>query len=166
MPEHLPFPVETIGWNDMTELERDFFCFQDEYLPLPDTHASQIRRIRPDDARRIWEWLGPSIPQGWPELKPDFTHRTEFELDSENFNSSDGVQIVRQWLHERGIPYSNDVFLVYEANRIIQMPWKIFVRYWDALSWSVGYSMIAMDHTRQWACCIHHENWIVFGTYT
>ena len=143
------------------------FCSEDEYLPLPSEHAAQIQRLKPNDARRVWQWLGPSIPSGWPESKPMFADRTELELNHENWNTDDGVQLVRQWLHDRGIPYAAHVFLVYEADQIIQMPWKLLVKYWDALAWSVGYSTIPRPtSTRQWACCFHHENWILYGTYS
>ena len=40
----------------------------------------------------------------------------------------------------------------------------LVVRYWDAFAWPVGYAMLAVDHTLQWACCFHHEDVIAFGT--
>ena len=165
MDSEIPIEIESPGWDDLSDSDRDFFCFQDEYLPLPSDHAAQIQRLKPDVARRIWRWLGPSLPSGWPESEPHFENQSVFRLDDGNWNTYEGVQTVRQWLHDRGISYSTDVFLVYKADQIIRMPWKLLVRYWNALAWSVGYSMIAMDHTRQWACCFHHENVIVFGAF-
>jgi hypothetical protein len=166
MAENLPFPIETIAWDEMPESDREFFCFEDEYLPLPSEHAHQIHRLTSGDARRIWQWLGPSLPPGWPESKPHFQNETVFKLEHENWNSDDGVQVVRKWLHDRGVPYASDAFLVYEAHQIVRMPWKLLVKYWDALAWSVRYSKIALDHTRQWACCFHHEDVIVFGSFS
>ena len=161
-----PFEIESVGWNDLPDSKRDFFCFEDEYLPLPTEHAVQIRSLAPESADRVWRWLWPSLPSGWPESEPHFANQSELVLDYENWNSDDGAQIVRQWLHDRAIPYSSDVFLIYESDKIVRMPWKLVVKYWDALAWSVGYAMIAMDATRQWACCFHHEDVIVFGTFS
>jgi hypothetical protein len=166
MHSELPFTFESVGWNDLSQADRSFFCIQDEYLPLPPEHAAQIKRLTPEVARRLWQWLEPSLPTGWPESEPHFANQTILRLEDRSWNTDDGVQTVRQWLHDRGIPYSTDVFLVYEAHQIIQMPWKLLVKYWDALAWSVGYSMIALDRTRQWACCFHHEDVIVFGAFS
>jgi len=57
------------------------------------------------------------------------------------------------------------VYLFYDRAMILSMPWKIVLRYWNAWAWSVGYSMIAVDSTCQWACMFHHENMIEFGRY-
>jgi len=166
MTGKLPFPIESIGWNELPESQREFFCFKDEYLPLPNEHALRIQRLTPDSAQRVWQWLCPSLPPQWPESDPHFSNETVFRLDHDNWNTDAGVQTVRQWLHDRSVPYASDVFLMYDTHRIVRMPWKLLVKYWDALAWSVGYAMIAMDHTRQWACCFHHENVILFGAYS
>ncbi|MDB2687399.1 hypothetical protein N9Y42_09330 [Mariniblastus sp.] len=166
MTAKLPFEIKTIPWDRLTESQRGFFCFQDDYLPLPREHALLIYRLTSESSRRVWKWLGPTLPAGWPESEPHFPTETILHLDHDSWNSDIGRQTVRQWLHNLGIAYSSDVFLVYESDQIIRMPWKLVVRYWDALGWSVNYSMIALDHTRQWACCFHHENAIVCGTFT
>lgn len=165
MNSELPFAIESVGWNDLPESDRYFFCSQDEYLPLPSDHAAQIQRLKRDSARRVWRWLGTSLPPEWPESEPHFKDEAKFRLEDCHWNTDEGIQTVRQWLHDRRVAYATDVFLVYEADQIIRMPWKLLVRYWNALAWSVGYSMIAIDHTRQWACCFHHEKVIVFGTF-
>lgn len=165
MTASLPFEIETTGWNDLNEVQRDFFCFEEEYLPLPEQHLLQIHRLSSSSAERVWRWLGPSLPSGWPESEPHFSDQTAFQLDHGDWNSAEDVQSVRQWLHDLGVAYASDVFLVYESNKIVRMPWKLVVKYWDALAWSVGYAMIAMDPSRQWACCFHHENVIVFGKF-
>lgn len=58
MTSQFPFPVESINWDGMSESDRDFFCFEDEYLPLQAEYNAQIHRLKPCDARRAWQWLG------------------------------------------------------------------------------------------------------------
>ena len=41
MQSDLPFQVSTRPWVDLSERERDFFCFQDDYLPLPAGRAAR-----------------------------------------------------------------------------------------------------------------------------
>lgn len=165
MHNQLPFEIESISWGELSDSQRDFFCFEDQYLPLPKEHALQIQRLTAGSAKRIWPWLSSSLPKGWPASEHRFSSQITYQLDSNSWNSDDGMQAVRQWLHELGIPYSLDIFLVYESNKIVRMPWKLVIKYWNALSWSVGHSMIAMAQTRQWACCFHHEEVIKFGTF-
>lgn len=166
MSAKLPFDIETIGWHDLTDSQRDFFCFEDEYLPLPNEHALKIQRLTSTSAQRVWQWLGSSLPAGWPASESHFASQTLFRLDDEHWNSDAGIQTVRQWLHDLGVPYSTEVFLIYEEHKLVLMPWKLVVKYWDALSWSIGMYMIVMDCTRQWACCFDHENVIIFGTFS
>ncbi|NNE00873.1 MAG: hypothetical protein HKN47_26460 [Pirellulaceae bacterium] len=45
MTENLPFEIETNCWSELPEDQRDFFCFQEDYLPLPREHALQIQRL-------------------------------------------------------------------------------------------------------------------------
>lgn len=166
MSNKAPFTIEKIGWYDITERQRDFFCFEDDYLPLPKEYALQIHLLTSSSAQRVREWLSSSLPSGWPASEQRFAKRTSFKLDDEHWNLDSGIQIVRQWLHDLGIPYSTDIFLIYEADKIVQMPWKLVVKYWNALAWSIGNYMLAMDCTRQWACCFHHEDVIIFGTFS
>lgn len=164
MVGNLTFPIRSRAWGALSERERDCLCFDEEDLPLPEDHGAQIALLYPDDARRTSEWLISALPFRWPEGEPHFADETTLRIHNK-WNSEDGVQSVRQWLHERGIPYTRQVYLIYDWDRVVQTPWKLVVRYWDAVAWSVGYAMLTMDHSRQWACCFHHEDVIVFGTF-
>ncbi|MCC9658798.1 hypothetical protein [Rhodopirellula halodulae] len=87
-------------------------------------------------------------------------------MTDESWNTDDGVQSVRQWLHDRDVPYQTTVYMFYDRRMILTMPWRLLVKYWDAFAWSVGYAMVATDSSCQWACMFHHENVIEFGCYT
>jgi hypothetical protein len=69
-------------------------------------------------------------------------------------------------LFDRGIPFRRTAYLLYEQDQVVQATWRMVVRYWNAFAWSVGYAMMAVDHTLQWACCFHHEDVIVFGSHS
>ncbi|HBN78189.1 MAG TPA: hypothetical protein DD473_20740 [Planctomycetaceae bacterium] len=165
MSELFPFPLEVTFWNEMSDSERDFFSFESEYLPIPLAHADQICRLNNSSSKLVWKWLGAALPAHWPEAEAQFPNQLVFNLESHNWNSDEGMQAVRQWLHDRNIPYSESMFLMYEPGKVIQLPWKLFVKYWDALTWSVGACAIVMDHKCKWALCFHHEDVIIFGTH-
>lgn len=93
MTSELPFPIESVGWNNLSEADRDFFCFQDEYVPLPSDHAAQIQRLTPVVARRIWKWLGPSLPPGWPESEPHFANEATLRLGDRDWNTDEVYEL-------------------------------------------------------------------------
>ena len=164
MDERLPFPASVRPWDELSESDRDFFCFADDYLPLHPNHAAQIGLLAPADAARVIDWAFEAIPSGWPEGTERYEHEANRGL-RDCWNDAARRAQVRQWLFERGIPFRRTVYLLYERKLVVQTSWRMVVRYWDAFAWSVGYSMEAVDHTRQWACCFHHEDVIVFGSH-
>jgi len=162
--QQLPFTVSVRLWDHLPERDRDFFCFEDDYLPLRSDHAAQIGLLAAEDAARLSSWAFSSLPAGWPE-RPDERFEHEVMLNIQGcWNDEARRAEVRKWLFDRSVPFSRSVYLLYDKKRVVQTTWKMVVRYWDAFAWSVGYSMIAVDHTLTWACCFHHEDMFVFGS--
>ena len=164
MEQLLPFPVSVRLWDKLPERDRDFFRFADEYLPLHSNHAARIGLLKTADAARLSSWAFSSLPAGWPErLDARFEHEAFLNVHC-CWNDGAKRALVRQWLFERGIPFSRTVYLIYDRNLVVQTTWKMVVRYWDSFAWSVGYAMLAVDHTLRWSCCFHHEEILVFGS--
>jgi len=159
----MPFSITCRGWDELTTAERRFFV-GDRYLPLPSTHAERICLADRVDATRLDHWVFQTIPPQWPELpQPYFRHEETRSLLGV-WGDPSAVQGVRHWLYERSIPFDCTVYLLYERDRIVLTTWGLLVRYWDAFAGAVGYSMVAVDHTLQWAACFHHEDLLVFGS--
>jgi hypothetical protein len=159
------FPVSVRSWDELADHERGFFCFQDEYLPLHPNHAAQIGLLSHADATRVWSWAFETLPPRWPDcIEQPFAYIERcYVIDSWNDAGRRGA--VRRWLFQRGVPFKRVVYLLYDRDQVVQTTWRMVVRYWDAFAWAVGYAMVAVDHTRQWACCVHHEDVFVFGSH-
>jgi hypothetical protein len=149
----------------LPDSDRNFFSFADEYLPLHPNHAAQISLLTPADAGRLAAWAYSAIPPGWPDRTEQRFEREEQLRVSGCWDDTNRSAEVRRWLFDRGIPLSRTVYLLYRRDQVVQVTWRMVVRYWDAFAWSVGYAMVAVDHTLQWACCFHHEEVIVFGSH-
>jgi hypothetical protein len=163
--EELPFPISTRPWSELPEGERSFFSFGDDYLPLHPSHAAQLRLLVPTDAQRLATWAFSALPPGWPEQADQrFEHEEQLGV-GECWQDAGRRAEVRQWLFNLGVPFRRTVYLLYERDVVVQTTWRMVVRYWDAFAWSVGYAMVAVDHSLQWACCFHHEDVIVFGSH-
>jgi hypothetical protein len=165
MTTTMPADAEFVAWDDADDAARGFFCFADEYLPLPREHSLQIGIATHASAKLLCKWVDASLPANWSPDWTHFPHESIFRLSDEHWNTDTGSQAVREWLHERHVPYASTVYLFYDSSRVVSLPWKLVVRYWDALAWSVGYAAIATDKTARWACSFHHENVILFGSY-
>jgi hypothetical protein len=162
--QRLPFPVTLRPWDELHGSDRSFLCFENDYLPLPPNHAAQIGLLDPADAARVAEWAFAAIPPGWPDHTDQrFEHESQLVI-RDCWEDPDRRNTVRRWLYERGVPFARIVYLLYERGRVVQTTWGMVVRYWDAFAWSVGYAMVVVDHTLQWACCFHHEDVIAFGS--
>jgi hypothetical protein len=162
----LPFPVSVRPWDELLKWDRSFFCFTDDYLPLHPNHAAQIGLLTPADASRLSEWVFEAIPPGWPERgEQRFKYGARIVV-RDSWHDTVRRSDVRRWLYQRGIPFRRTIYLIYERNQVVQTSWRMVVRYWDAFAWSVGYAMIAVDHTLEWACCFHHEEVFIFGTHS
>jgi hypothetical protein len=160
----LPFMVSGRPWPELSEKDRDFFC-DDDYLPLSPNHAAQIALLAPGDNVRLASWALDALPPGWPDGAEQRFASEELLRIHECWNDPAGGDKVRRWLFDRGIPFRRTVYLIYAQDRVVQTTWRMVVRYWDAFAWSVGYAMVAVDHTLEWACYFHHEDVIVFGSH-
>jgi hypothetical protein len=163
--QKLPFAVSSRPWSELSEPERDFFCDDDD-LPLPPNHAAQIALLAPGHNVRLASWAFAALPPGWPDGTDQRFEFEELLRIHECWNDPVRCAEVRRWLFDRGIPLRRTVYLLYERDLVVQTTWRMVVRYWDAFAWAVGYAMVAVDHTLQWACCFHHEDVIVFGSHS
>jgi hypothetical protein len=160
----LPFAIATRPWELVPERERTPICFEDEFKELPPNHAAQIRMVDPKDSEILQTWAFAAIPSGWPDHESGYEFEEKLGV-GDCWNDPSRIAGVQDWLYRRGVPFQRTVYLLYERDNTVETSWKIVVRYWDSFARSVGYAMIAVDHTLQWACCFHHEDVIVFGSH-
>ena len=158
----LPFEISGLPFSALTEEQQSFFI-GDEYLPLPDSHDKQIILLDKESAQRVKQYAASGLSNTHVGDLSRFPLLDE-KLLRDKWDSASGVQNVRQWLHDLGVPYSRDVFLWYDQ-QVVATPWKLVVRYWDAFAWNVGVAMHAFDHTLSWVCEFHHEDVISFYAF-
>lgn len=79
----------------------------------------------------------------------------------DSWNSDEEIGRVCEWLFQLSIPFDQDIYMLYDEN-VIKTKWKVFVKYWDIFSWSVGFSLNIVDQTRSWMLEVHHEEVMTF----
>lgn len=156
------FLGEFKAWDSLSEHERGFFV-GDNYLPLPKSHAARISVLKGIRAREFIRLALYKVPNYSVAASCQFKHEDNILLH-DVWNDEHKIAEVRDWLYKTGVPFSNQVYLLYD-NLVVSTDWKIVVTYWDALAWSVGVEMIAIDTTKSWICCFHHEEVITFMSF-
>jgi hypothetical protein len=158
------FTPQLQSWSKLSPDERGFGWLQENYGPIPRAHLESIARVDVHDRPRLNSWLDRLLPRKSADQLA-FPVSEFLRLTDESWNTDNGVQSVRQWLYDRGVPYQSTIYAFYDRDQILCMPWRLLVKYWDSFAWSVGYAMIATDASCQWACMFHHEDVIEFGRY-
>lgn len=74
------------------------------------------------------------------------------------------VENVQRLLHQLGIAYATEVYLIY-SERVIATEWKIFIRYWHAFTSFASIDLIVVDATKSWTCAFNHHGWMDFESY-
>lgn len=131
-------------WSLLTDKEREFFCGE-EHLPFHENHEERISVLFGNKARNFIDRALHQIPEYNSGVKSK--KRTgDCVLLKEVWNNEAKSQEVRQWLHDRGLPFETIVYLLYD-NQVVRTDWKFLVTYWDALVWNIGVAMVATDLT-------------------
>ena len=147
-------------WNDLSEKDKGFFI-GDDYLPLSDDVAERISIIKHQEARDFKKEALLNVP-GFSSSTV-LSYKSEEWVSLENaWGNKDETQKIREWLHNRGIPYRTTVYLLYDNSVVVKTDWKTLVKFWDAFSWSVGMAMLVVDLSKRWLCEFHHENVLTF----
>ena len=140
-------------WKKLTEKEREFFVGEN-YLPLHQNIAERIGLLKGSPARE----LSKELLRGSP-IKDQSSPCCELSIvTNDAWGDEKETSRIRQWLYDLGIPFSKQVHLIYDHGKIVRTDWKIFVKYWDAFSWSVGLAMLVVDSSKQWVLEVNHED--------
>ncbi len=83
-----------------------------------------------------------------------FKHTEKFIIQSNNEKE------LKKWLFNRGIPFSNLVFLVYSRTEAVALTWKMILKYWDGV---FLHDTMIWDRTVNWCLFYDHNDVITFG---
>lgn len=148
-------------WAELREAQRSFFV-GDEYLPLPEAHATRIFRLHGIAAVEFIRRALYKVPSYSIAATGDFKFVEQCFI--EKLWDEKGIAQVRGWLFNTGVPFSTPVYLLYHEE-VIATEWKILVRYWDAFACNVGVAMVVVDNSKSWACEFDHNDVITFMRY-
>jgi hypothetical protein len=133
-----------------------------EFATLPDETKDQVYFLNSEATDYLFDLIHSAAlvtGGGWdPFAKGNFKNVEQ----SNGFPTDDeGRQAMKKWLYHRGIPFSDQVFLLEQSRHAIATTWKMLIRYSPFIF--PGGDVVVFDRTLNWCLFYYHENEFFFG---
>jgi hypothetical protein len=132
--------------------------FTDEkYDVLPELHLEQLKPLDKEASRFLSDYISDT------RLHDDVPFKSNFFriIDKAKINLENKKEI-KKWLYHRGLPFEKQVFLSWQPDEGMIVPWKLFIKYFDSFHYSDDLTIF--DESLTWALLFYHELEIYFGT--
>lgn len=123
---------------------------------LPEIHLDQLKPLDKIASKFLWDYISDS------GLHDDTPFKTNFFKTIDKAKTYlDNKQEIKKWLYHRGLPFDKQVFLSWQPNEAMVVPWKLFIKYVDSF---YSDDLTIIDQSLTWALLFYHESEIYFGT--
>lgn len=143
----------------MSDFGRKWRFTEENYDILPDIHLDQLKPLDNKAAKFLTTFLSEVDVHAEIPFKKDF-FRT---IDSVIINDDNEAEI-KKWLYQRGLPFEKKVFLSWDNQDAMIVPWKILIKYFDSFYYGGSDDLTVFDESLQWAIVFFHADVIYFGT--
>jgi hypothetical protein len=107
----------------------------------------------------LWNFINDTNLHEQIPFKHNF-FRVVDKVDISNGNKSD----IKKWLYERGIAFKTSVYVSWQPDVAMIVPWKILIKYYDSFYYESSDDLTVIDNSLNWALLFHDEGMIYFGT--
>jgi hypothetical protein len=143
----------------MSEFPLKWRFTEDKFDKLPDEHLELIKPLDIDASRFLWEFIMQiNLHDDVPFKKGFFRTIDKAKILDDNQDE------VKKWLYQRGFSFDKPVFLSWQPTEALVVPWKIFIKYFDAFYYGSSDDLTVIDRSLTWALLFYHEDEIYFGT--
>ena len=143
----------------MNQFRLNYRFTNDKYEKLPNLHLDQLRPLGKKASRFLWDYTIQSNLHGNAPFKKDFFKKID------NAPIKEGREIeTKDWLYKRGLPSDKPVFLSWQPNEAMIVPWKIFIKYFNHFYYCTSGDLTVIDQSLNWALLFHHDNEVYFGS--
>jgi hypothetical protein len=142
----------------------DDFCLkwrftEENHNKLPEQHLDLLKPLDKEAAKFLWDYIDKTNLHNDMPFKKDF-FRT---IDKVNIFEGNEKEI-KKWLYQRGLAFDKPVFLSWQPNDAMIVPWKILIKYFDSFYYGCADDLTVIDQSLNWALLFFHEDEIYFGT--
>ena len=143
----------------MEEFRLNWRFTEERYGILPEIHLHQLKPLNKEASNFLWDFI----------LHSGMHEDTPFKKDF--FKSVDKAKIldanhkeIKKWLYQRGLPFEKEVFLSWQPDEAMIVPWKLLIKYFDNFYYSTSDDLSVIDQSLNWALLFYHEDEIYFGS--
>lgn len=132
---------------------------EEKYDVLPNIHLDQLKPLDNQAAMFLSSYISKV------DLHADAPFKKNFFRTVDNINiSEDNNTEIRKWLHRRGLPFKKNVYLSWDNENAMIIPWKILIKYFDCFYYAGSDDLTVFDESLQWSLMFSHWDTIYFGT--
>jgi len=143
----------------MTNFPLKWRFTEEKYDKLPMSHLNQLKPLDANASKFLWDYISDTRLHDQVPFKKGF------------FKSIDKAKIlegnekeIKKWLYQRGIEFDKEVYLSWQPNEALIVPWKLLIKYFDVFYYPVSDDLTVIDQSLVWALLFYHEDEIYFGT--
>ncbi len=120
-------------------------------------HLVFVKALTTGSAQKIWEVVSDSGAFNSQFLNTNFAH-----VDQKHCASASNKSITK-WLYKRGIPFNQEVLVLWDDSTAVQVPWKFVGAYHDLLFLPEDTAITIIIHSLDWGVVQFNTSSILFG---
>lgn len=126
---------------------------------MPNEHLSQLIPLDSQMSKYLWDFIIDS------EIHQDVPFKRGFFRTVDTIKAIDKSESeIRKWLYQRGLPFQKIVYLSYQPDIAIAVPWKILIKYYSEFYYPMADDLTVFDDSLNWALLFHYEERFFFGS--
>ncbi len=132
---------------------------QESHDKLPDLHLDQLKPLDKKASNFLANYISKT------NLHFDIPFKKDFFRTIDKASVSDGNEKeIKKWLYHRGLAFDKQVFLSWNRDNGMIVPWKLLIKYFDSFYYPIADDLTVIDQSLNWALIFFHEHEIYFGT--
>lgn len=131
----------------------------DKYGKLPDQHLEQLKPLDKVASEFLWNFISNTDLHRDIPFKKDFFRTVDKAKVLDN-----NKREIKKWLYQRGLPFEKLVFVSWDKENSMIVPWKLLIKYFDSFYYPSSDDLTVIDKSLNWAFLFYHEDEIYFGT--
>ena len=132
---------------------------EENYDVFPKIHLDQLKPLDRNAAIFLSTYISKNDLHADAPFKKNFFRTVDYINISEDNDSE-----IKKWLYQRGLPFEKVVYLSWDNENAMIVPWKILIKYFDSFYYAGSDDLTVFDESLQWSLMFSHWDTIFFGT--
>jgi hypothetical protein len=143
----------------LTEFSLSWRFIDSKYNALPDYHLESLKPLDKVAAKFLYDYIKTmDLHKDIPFKIDIFKHIDSIEIKDNNDNE------VKDWLLKYGLDSNDEIFLSWDIDNAMIIPFGLLVEYFDDFYYSSSDNLTVFQKDLNWALLFFHTDIIYFGT--